>query len=625
VLACRFKTCAAVVLCVCAARRFATEPEARAQTPSRPSEVSFEAETVHLDGPSQRLDVSGHVRVDEPPFHLTSPELKLWRLPVGVRLEGEGRVSFCPCLGTPLALRFSEATVAPPHDLVLKDPVLELFGVPLAWLPVVWLRSTGRVGLLPPDLEWRGRDGFFAGGGVHVPWRNGDVSEGVSIRAGGYVEGGVAVETALLTSATSTRIRWDRLRGEDGLSIAARGATVSSDDEPHEVVAWRLSALRGARSVASTTDVGAAAQPFDRGAAQASWSGAGWTFASGVRTVMARGGELSELGAGGPVITARRSEAIADVGAYDMTLEGGQVAGGGFGATSFLRGEAGALVATTAGPLGAHLAVRGAGDLASDSVHQSADGTAQARLSVGLPLARSYPSGEALDPWVHTTEPRIEGAIIASHLGRGLVPAGRGVFFPDGSGWVAAVGWDNTVTRTSSRATADFQAAAGVTGTAQRALPLLRARLNLEGPWAAFDSDFARVLAGDDELGGVLVSKARLGPALGLNVSAHVAERDHLDPQMARSLTDPVLEPGSGFLLSSGWSGGARAGLPLGSRLALRGGADADFLARSLVAAVAAVEVHDPCDCVVVRLTGAHRIGRSGVDVWLSVELPVSR
>lgn len=624
-LACRFKTCAAGALCVCAAWRFAAEVIAHAETPNSPSEVSFEAETVHLDGPSQRLDVSGHVRVDEPPFHLTSPALTLLRLPVGVKLEGQGRVSFCPCLGTPLAVRFSEATVAPPHDLILKDPVLELFGVPLAWLPVVWLRSAGRVGLLPPDLEWRGRDGFFAGAGVHVPWRNGDVSEGISIRAGGYVEGGVAVETALLTNTTSTRIRWDRLRGEDGLSIAARGSTVSADDQPHESVAWRLSALRGARSVASTTDVGAAAQPFDRGAAQASWSGAGWTLASGVRTVIARGGELSQLGAGGPVITARRSEAIADVGAYDMTLEGGQVAGAGFGATSFLRGEAGAFAATRVGPIGAHLAVRGAGDLASDPVHASADGTAQARFSIDLPMARSYASGEALDPWVHTTEPRVEGAIVASHLGRELVPAGRGVFFPDGSGWVASIGWDNTVTRTSSRASADFQTAAGLAGTAQRTLPLVRARLSLEGPWAAFDADFARVFASEDEVGGVLISRARVGPALGLNVSAHVAERDHLDPQIARSLADPVLEPASGFLLSSGWSGGARVGLPLGSRVALRGGADADFLARSLVAAIAAVEVHDPCDCVVVRLSGAHRIGRSGVDVWLSIELPVSR
>ena len=41
-----------------------------------------------------------------------------------------------------------------------------------------------------------------------------------------------------------------------------------------------------------------------------------------------------------------------------------------------------------------------------------------------------------------------------------------------------------------------------------------------------------------------------------------------------------------------------------------------------LVAAVGALELHDPCGCVVVRATAAHRIGRDGVDVWLTVDLP---
>jgi hypothetical protein len=39
---------------------------------------------------------------------------------------------------------------------------------------------------------------------------------------------------------------------------------------------------------------------------------------------------------------------------------------------------------------------------------------------------------------------------------------------------------------------------------------------------------------------------------------------------------------------------------------------------------VAAVEVHDPCNCLVARITGAHRIGRSGTDVWLSIDLPIT-
>jgi hypothetical protein len=625
VLARRFKTSALARLCACAALQLASESAVLADDPRAAPDVSFEADTVRLDGPSQSLDVSGHVRVDQPPFHLTSPALRLWRLPTGVRLEGPGRLSFCPCLGAPLAVRFSEATVAPPHDLILKDPVLELFGVPLAWLPVVWLRSSGRVGLLPPDLEWRGRDGFFAGAGVHVPWRNGDLAQGLSIRAGAYVEGGVAVETALVTTATATRIRWDRLHGDDGLSLDARGSTASSDDESPATASWRLAALRGARAVASTTDVGAAAQPFDRATAQAAWGGGGWTFASGVRTVAARGGELAELGAGGPVVSARRSEALAGVGAYDLTLEGGQVAGAGLGATTFMRGAVGTFVAATAGPIGAHLALRGAGDVAADPARQSVDGTAQARLEIDLPLARSYLSSEPLDPWVHVTEPRIEAAAIASRVGSALVPAGRGMLFPEGFAGVVAAGWDNRATRSSSRAGADLQAVAGVATTPERALPLVRVRVNVEGPWTALHADFARAMGLSTDEGGALISSARAGPASGLNVDVHVAERDRVDPQMARALVDPALEPESGFLASSGWSGGARARLPLGSRIALQGGADVDLDARSLVAALAGLEVHDPCDCLVARLNGAHRIGRSGLDVWLSIDLPVNR
>src|SRR5882672_10622766 len=127
--------------------------------------VAFGADEVRLNTRSQALDVSGHVHVDQPPFYLTSDALRLWRVPIGAQLEGDGRLAFCPCLGTPLAVRFSGATVAPPHDVILRDTVLEVFGVPVAWAPVFWLRSPGRFGLLAPDLAWRGEDGFFAGGG----------------------------------------------------------------------------------------------------------------------------------------------------------------------------------------------------------------------------------------------------------------------------------------------------------------------------------------------------------------------------------------------------------------------------------------------------------------------------
>ena len=34
-----------------------------------------------------------------------------------------------------------------------------------------------------------------------------------------------------------------------------------------------------------------------------------------------------------------------------------------------------------------------------------------------------------------------------------------------------------------------------------------------------------------------------------------------------------------------------------------------------------ALEIHDPCNCVVVRATAAHRIGREGIDAWVTVDL----
>jgi hypothetical protein len=599
--------------------------------------VGFGADELQLDAHSQALDASGHVRVDEPPFHLTSDAVKLRRVPIGVLLEGDGKVAFCPCLGTPLAVRFTGATLAPPHDLILKNPVLEVFGVPVAWAPAFWLRSPGRVGLLAPDLEWRGGDGFFAGGGVHIPWTRGDLVRGLDLRAGGYVDGGVAIDTSLRTTSTDTRLRWDRLRGDDGVAIAAHGATAIANGDRADSVAWDVDALRGARAVVATTDVDAAARPFDRATAQAAWRPDGWILGAGVRTVALRGSEVLDAGVGGPVVALRRSDALGDVGTYDATLEGGQLAGDGFGATSFARAEGGALLATRLGPVGASLAMRGLGDIADDGARSGIDGAVQARASLALPLVRELASSDPNDPWTHRTEPRIEATALAAHTGDVLVvPDGRGVpdAFGAGAAWVAAAGWSNAFGRVGSRAAAEVDAVAGAVGDSNGVRPLLRGTASIGGPWLGVRAELARVVpiasfASDASLdpraavGGAFIGSIRVGPASGLHVTAHAAERDGVDPVVARVLVDAPLEPASGFVSTPGWTGGARVGLPLGSRVTTRGGADVDFEARELVAAVGSLELHDPCGCVVVRATAAHRIGRDGVDAWISVDLPI--
>ena len=217
----------------------ASPAPARAETPAESDlPVAFGADQVRVDPKAQALDAIGHVHVDEPPFHLTSDELRLWRVPIGVALDGGGKVAFCPCFGSPLAVRFRAATIAPPHDLVLRDPVLEVFGVPLAWAPVMWLRSAGRVGILAPDIQWRGADGLFLGEGVHIPWRGGDLIRGLDLRAGGYVDGGAAVRGTLRTAISETYAGWDFLRGDAGVTIAAHGATAIADGGRPEGLAW---------------------------------------------------------------------------------------------------------------------------------------------------------------------------------------------------------------------------------------------------------------------------------------------------------------------------------------------------------------------------------------------------
>ncbi|HSY24166.1 MAG TPA: hypothetical protein VK841_18695 [Polyangiaceae bacterium] len=608
--------------------------------------VAFGADEVRLDTKTQSLDVAGHVRVDEPPFHLSSDALAMKRVPIGVELAGHGILAFCPCLGTPLSVRFSGATVAPPYDVILKQPVLDVFGVPIAWAPAVWLRSRARPGLLPPDLGWRGADGFFAGGGVHLPWfaptragaastttGAGDAAAGLDLRAGGYVEGGFAVQTDLATEATRTRIGWDRFRGEDGVSLDASGA---SSPSANPSVSWRIAALRGERAVRATTDVGQAAQAFDRGAAEARWTALGWTVASRVEAVAIRGGDAADLGASGPVLVVRRSDAMGPGGTYDATLEGGQLASALQGATSFARGEAHAQWAWSFGPAATSVALHGVGQVADDGTERAAAGAAQLRGRLGVPLIRAFGAesvvsgGAALpDPWVHTTEPYVEAAAIETRAAdAALLPAARGMTAPNGEAWVASAGWTNAIGQWGARTSGELDVAAGLVGSlpasgeVSGAEGVVRARASVQAPVLSLRADAARVIAGADSRGGAFSGTLRAGSRSGLHAGAHVAERDGVDPVLARALVDPTLEPASGFFAATGWTAGADAGVPFGSRITLRASSDADLTARELVAVGGAIELHDPCGCVVLRANGAERIGRGGVDVWLSIDLP---
>jgi hypothetical protein len=122
------------------------------------------------------------------------------------------------------------------------------------------------------------------------------------------------------------------------------------------------------------------------------------------------------------------------------------------------------------------------------------------------------------------------------------------------------------------------------------------------------------------ERGHTLLARARVGREAGLHVTAHAAGREGIDPVLARALVDAPLAPSAGWLGARGWTVGSRLAVPLGSRLAVRGGGDVDLTAEQLLFATGALELRDRCGCLVVRATGAHRLGRGGLDVWLTID-----
>lgn len=620
------------------------------------------AEEVSFDARQRTLELAGNVRVDSPPFHLRSQRIKLTRTRLGIEIVGKGSLAFCPCLGTPLKVDFDEALVAPPGDLILKNPTLRFYDVPILPLPYFWLRSDEKPGLLPPDLAYRGDDGLYVGGGVHLPWKQHGDKNALDLRGGAYVLRGFVADARLRTPTSATKVRYDRLPGsagnDDGLLVDARGAISSGELG----VAWDADLLRGARGVRSTTDLDAAARPWDRAAVEGALRGGPIIVATAMRVVTRRGGGLGDIQAAGPVATVRASGAASSAITYDATAEGGslRLSGPAVGlgplgaaageqlspdALSFARVEAGARAVTTLGALEASLGARGAADVASQAHEHGDDRAASLRARLAVPLARRF--GENGDAWIHLVEPFLEASALHARGDAlfGLSPARSGSAI-DGTAPIGDAGITTTLGRWGAREAIELLAAGGAAAgsrTAESGLrPLARARAAATIAWLGVTADVARVFGRGDTSaaepgtasGSAVVARARLGRTDGPRVLANVAVRDGIDSVLARALVDAPLEPAAGFLASEGTTGGAGFVVPWSRALTTSVGADADLTGTSgtvsrssveLVAARAGVELRDRCGCLTLRVMGAHRLGREGVDVWLALDFAADR
>ena len=586
-------------------------------------EVGVHADHAEIDLPQGTATLTGHVRLQAPPFTLDAEELRLSRPGEGGAISADskqGMLAFCPCLGAPVAVGFQAASLSPNRDLVLKSARLELFGVPVLWVPWFLLRPPDQPGLLPPDISYRAADGLFLGGGVHLPWGPGTA---LDLRGGGYVEGGAAVDARLTTPSSVTRLVWDRLHGDDGFTAASRGAVLGQNGPATPDTAWDIDVIRGARGVAATPDVDAAARRYDRISAETTLRADGFTFSSGVRSFALRGGDPFDLGVVGPVASVRRGDALGALGTYDALVEGGALRVPADGTLAFARGEAGALFAGRAGPLGASVTLRGVGAALGDASQRGIDLAGSARAELTLPLVKGFASSEPNDPWVHRFEPRLSFAALGADTS-GVVPGvfGRAGVPLEGSAWLASVGVLNAIGRWGAREGGELDVAGGVADS-DVARALLRTRLSLTFPWVLLRAEGGHVFpfAADEGAGNAFALRARLGPERGLSATMRIAAREGVDPVLARALTDAPLEPSSGFFDAQGWTFGAGLAVPWTRSFITRGGTDWDFETGHLVAASAALEIHDPCGCLILRGNASQRIGRDGIDVWVSLDL----
>ncbi len=319
--------------------------------------LRFHADTVEADLRLRELGLQGDVLLLYDRFRLTSPELKLRQTSHGVDVEGPGRVVFCPCPAPPLAVGFSGAIIAPPADLLLRRPQLELFGVTVFALPWFWLRSPTRAGLLPPIVAWRGGDRLLLGAGVHLPWRTGEEWNELDVTGGGYTVGGAEITVRVRMPHSTARLRFDYVRATpstDGLLTAAPAAGTpqgpssfvlpSSIAQPSPqsaggllaavdvrgsvsgpegaAVTWDVDAIRGPRARAGTLLLQEAARAYDRAAFDVVTRSSAVVMSSGVWGIGARGSTgWSTIPAWGPRWSVGASGALANAGAWDSVVD----------------------------------------------------------------------------------------------------------------------------------------------------------------------------------------------------------------------------------------------------------------------------------------------------------------
>jgi hypothetical protein len=569
--------------------------------------LRFRAERLELDPSLSRLRLSGGVSVGFDRYRLTSQRLELSQRAGTIEVEGRAELAFCACPDPPLTLGFSSATLSR-SDVVLAQPTVRAFGVPVFWLPWLWVRPRSEWGVLPLKVAYRGEDGLLLGSGVHAPVG----TASVDVSAAAYFRGGVELEGRLVTERSATTVRWDYLH-ESALALDLRGSASPGETAS---IAWSADALRGARALRGPALLEEVALRQDRARAAAGWSEDGVTAGIGVGTAAPRGAATSSGALGGPDLSVgfggalgRGATANLDAGVATWALPDAN--------TLTLISERGELRGDArAGPVAFDGAARTRALATLDEGRQGYTATAAATGEVSVPFMKEFGAPEA--PLSHWVVPFATGqAGMSDTRAPSVVPAiaGTGGFF------VAAAGIRSSLGETAARRGAvSVSAQAGYAGDGGGThRPMLAWRAT--GRAAAVAVRGEGISTRGSDASDTVLSTLRVGPEGGWFVEGRAFGTRNAAPLIGRMFAAGLDAPWAPWLGAPGWSVGGRVGVPWTRVVSTTADLDYDATSAVLLGVRGAISYRHPCGCLAAAAWAGHRAARPGADAFLTLSL----
>lgn len=571
-------------------------------------EIQLRAGHVEIEGPFNRLSLSRGVELTVYRYHVTADRLTLDRSPKGILVDGDARVAFCPCSGSPLSVAFRRATVAPPTDLLLKNATFRACGIPVFWLPVFWLRSPSKVGLLTPTLAWRGPDGPWIGTGLHVPIapRAGSSVGAIDTMFGAYILGGWDLGLQARTASSTTFVRWDH-RKRSMLQVEAVGYRHWAE---RGSLAWQLDALRGERGRLGPVTFEAATRNYDRLRAETIYADGHALYAAGIRGDVARAGAFGQTGELGPTVRWGIGTALGSAGQVDSSLLV-------LGQTREMdTANAMALHASDLGldwrpgPLTLRWMMHERWLIGSGAKKAYNSGLIGTEVKVGAPVVREFGSGRTR--MVHWVEPFTLATAAWRDSAGGYGQAGPGPVSSLQAGLVSKVG-----SQKGSAATT-LEVRAGSVVSDERHSNALVGRWLTSGTYAAIGGHVG--WAGER----IWLSsvRTRIGRSDGLAIRSALEGRDDVDPSQIRWFLDEAWSPWqAGWYSRNGWLARGAIDVGIGRQFATTAGVAYDLTRRTMVMEQAAASYRHPCGCMAVSTWMNWRAGRNGWDVLLALHL----